>query len=93
LPSLRGANVIWLACDSQVQISILPQTAAMADQSNPSAPNDRAARGSAPDNFVDEEGEAAEQIDTGPRNKTYTVIGLLQAHVPRTSLGRYVKAR
>jgi hypothetical protein len=64
----------------------------MADKSNPSTPDTVAPTAENPDNKPDAGREAPHRNDTDVRGRTYTVTGLIQAHVPPKSLVSYVKA-
>jgi hypothetical protein len=44
-----------------------------------------------PENAVDESRQALQRSDAATTGRTYTVAGLLQAHVRPRSLGSYVK--
>jgi hypothetical protein len=64
----------------------------MTNQPNLSSEDDQAPSAESSENDVDESREALQRSDAASRGRTYTVAGLLQAHVGQRSLGSYVKA-
>jgi hypothetical protein len=64
----------------------------MTKQPKLSLEEDQAPPAVSSENDVDESREALQRSDTASRGRTYTVAGLLQAHVRQRSLGSYVKA-
>jgi hypothetical protein len=64
----------------------------MANQSNPSPQDDQVPLAKNLDTDVAESCVAPERNDAALGGRTYTVAGLIQAHVPQKSLGSYVKA-
>jgi hypothetical protein len=85
------AIVTGLPCDSQAQISIGPHTTNMTNQSKLSSEDDQAPPAERLENDVDESSGALQRSDAASSGRTYTVTGLVQAHVHQRSLGSYVK--
>jgi hypothetical protein len=64
----------------------------MTKQPDLSSEDEQAPLAESPENDLDESREALQRSDAASRGRTYTVAGLLQAHVGQRSLGSYVKA-
>jgi hypothetical protein len=88
----RVVIVTRLPRDSQVRISMRLQTTYMTNQSKLSREDDQVSPPVSSENEVDESREVLQRSDAASRGRTYTVAGLLQAHVGQRSLGSYVKA-
>jgi hypothetical protein len=63
----------------------------MTKQSKLSSEDDQSPPAESSESDVDESSEALQRSDVASSGRTYTVAGLLQAHVRQRSLGSYVK--
>jgi hypothetical protein len=88
---VRIGIVTWLPRDSQAQISIGLHTGNMTKQPKLSAEDEQASPEESSGSDLEESREALQRSDTASSGRTYTVTGLVQAHVHQRSLGSYVR--